>query len=216
MEDDATARRSLPWPAHTMSSGLMLELGRVLQEQVEGRLAIFIRPENMLRFKHGHRWSIRRVDASEDTGDFKELQSLLPMSHEHVVGNNLGELVEAMYEQSEALAQQSVSLILERAEEAVEQTGNTVSFGDAGSFANGYLETLRRSKFFSDQQGQVTPPTLYTGEDLGAEIERRVAEQGPAFRLRVEEIMHEKAAEAVKEERERLSRYEGFDEDDDG
>lgn len=212
MEDDMTARRSLPWPAHTMSSGLMREFGRALQELVEARLAIFMRPENMLRFKHGHMWSIRRVDASEDAGEVRSLQSLLPMSHEDIVVNDLNKLTEAMRSQAEALAQQSVDLIRERVEEAVEQTGNQVSFGDAGSFTEGYLRTLRMSTFSSDQHGQVTPPSLYAGEELGAEIERRLAQQGPAFRLRVQEISHEKAAEAVREERERLSRYEGFDE----
>ena len=194
MEDDVTARRSLPWPAHTMSSGLMREFGRALQELVEARLAIFIRPENMLRFKHGDRWSIRRVDTSEDAGEFRILQSLLPMSHEDVVANDLGKLAEAMRSQTETLAQQSVDLIRERVEEAVEQTGNQVSFEDAGSFADDYLRVLRMSIFSSDQQGQVTPPSLYAGEELGAEIERRLEEQGPAFRLRVQEITHEKAA----------------------
>lgn len=104
----------------------MRELGRALQEQVEGSLAIFMRPENMLRFKHGHRWSIRRVDASEDAGEFRSLQSLLPMSHEDVMRNDLGKLAQAMQSQAEALAQQSVDLILERVDEAVEQTGNKV------------------------------------------------------------------------------------------
>lgn len=199
-----------------MSSGLMRELGRVLQDEIERRLAIFIRPENMLRFHHGHMWSIRQVDASEDAGEFRRLQTLIPMSHEDVVRNDLGKLAEAMNAQADALAQQNAALILGKTEEAVEATGNEVSFEEAGSFAEGYLETLQWSMFSANEEGEVTPPNIYAHPETGAEIERRFAEQGPAFKSRVEEIMHEKAAEAIRRERERLSRYEGFDEADDG
>ncbi len=170
----------------------------------------------MLRFRHGHMWSIRRADASEDAGEFRRLQTLLPMHHEDIVRNNIGKLAEAMHAQAEELAQQNVALILEKTDEAVESTGNKVSFKEAGSFAEGYLETMRKSMFFADEEGTVTPPSIYAGEKDGAEIERRRAEQGPLFKLREQEIMHEKAAEALKRERERLSRYEGFDETENG
>jgi len=33
-----TTRRVLPWPAEAMSAGLMRELGRTLQEEIEARV----------------------------------------------------------------------------------------------------------------------------------------------------------------------------------
>jgi hypothetical protein len=213
-EREETKQPKPPWPADTMWSGLMRELGRVLQEEIERRLAVFISPQNWLRFRHGDRWNIRRADASEDTGEFQTLQTLLPMSHEDVVRNDLDTLAETMATQANLLAQQNAGLILKRADEAVEDTGNEVSFEEAGSFAEGYLEMLRKSMFSADSEGRVSPPNMLVSEESGPEIEHRRAEQGAAFKLHEQEIMHQKAAEALRRERERLSKYEGFDDVD--
>lgn len=216
MEEGNTTRPSLPWPAQAMSSGLMRELGRILQDEIEDRRAIFVHSENTLRFHHGHMWNIRRADASEDSSEFRTLQSLLPMSYEDVMCNDLGKLAEAINAQAEALAQQEAALMFEKTDEAVQATGNQVSFEETGSFAEGYLEMLRRSMFFANEEGAVTPPNIYANPETGAEIESRRDQQGPIFKLHEQEIMHEKAAEAIRRERERLARYEGFDESDDG
>lgn len=205
--------RALVWPARKISESLMRDFGRALQEEVERRLETFISPQNQLRFRHGDRWSIRRTDDSEDAGSFQRIQSLLPMSYGDVVHNDLPKLADTMNAQAEALTQQSIDLLMNKVDEAVKATGNEVSFDEAGSFAEGYIETISRAKFSVNNEGDVTPPNLYAGPELGAEIERRVAEQGRAFKLRVQEILATKASEAAREERQRLSNYEGFEED---
>jgi hypothetical protein len=73
----------------------MREFARALQDEVDRRMEAFISPQNMLRFRHGDRWSITRIDASEDAGAFHELQTLVPMDKNDVVNNSLGKLVEA-------------------------------------------------------------------------------------------------------------------------
>lgn len=212
-EQEQTTHRSLPWPAEAMSAGLMRELGRALQEVVEARLAIFISPQNWLRLRHGDRWSMRRADASEDADQFRTLQTLLPMDKDDILQNDLGKLAAAMNEQAENLAQQNVDLILEKVDEAVKHTGNEISIDETRPFAEWYLDMLQRSTFYSDSEGEVTPPPILTGDlQFKAEVERRFAEQGQKFKLRVKEMMLSKAAEAVERERQRLSRYEGFEE----
>lgn len=212
-EQEQTMRRALPWPAEAMSAGLMRELGRALQEAIEARLEIFIAPQNWLQFRHGHRWSIRRADATEDADQFRTIQTLLPMDKDDVLRNDLGKLAAAINEQAENLTQQNVDLLLEKVDEAVKLTGNEVSIDETRPFAEWYIDMLRRSTFYSDSEGKVTPPPILTGDpQFKADVERRFAEQGQEFKLRVEEMMLSKAAEAVERERQRLSRYEGFEE----
>lgn len=212
-EQEQTTRRELPWPAEAMSLGLMRELGRALQEVIEARLAIFIAPKNWLRFRHGHRWSIRRADSSEETDQFRTIQTLLPMDKDDVLQNDLGKLAAAMNEQAENLTQQNVDLLLEKVDEAVKLTGNEVSIDETRPFAEWYLDILQRSTFYSDSAGEVTPPPILTGDlQFKAEVERRFVEQSQDFKLRVREMMLSKSAEAVERERQRLSRYEGFEE----
>jgi hypothetical protein len=212
-EQEQTTRRSLPWPADAMSAGLMRELGRALQDVVEAQLEIFISPQNWLRLRHGDRWSMRRADASEDSDQFRTIQTLLPMEKDDVLQNSLGKLAAAMSEQAAKLTQQNVDLLLEKVDEAVKLTGNEVSIDETRPFAEWYLDMLQRSTFYSDSEGQVTPPPILTGDlQFKAEVERQFAEQDQKFKLRVREMMLSKSAEAVERERRRLSRYEGFEE----
>jgi hypothetical protein len=68
-------------------------------------------------------------------------------------------------------------------------------------------------------EGQVIPPLIYF-DDPADEVElmRRLAAEmrKPEYRVRVQEIFREKSAEAIRKEHERLSKYEGFGEAEDG
>jgi hypothetical protein len=85
----------VPFSARRLSADLMREFARALQNEVDRRMEAFISPQKMLRFRHGDRWSITRIDASEDAGAFHELQTLVPMDKNDVVNNSLSKLVEA-------------------------------------------------------------------------------------------------------------------------
>jgi hypothetical protein len=209
-EDREISWVAAAWPAERMSKDLMQQFSMMLQDEIESRLTQFIPPENQLRFRHGDRWHIHRADASEDAGMFKHLQSRHLVSDDDVVRNDLTKMAITIEEQATALTQQSVDLLLEKIDEAVTATGNVVPFAGSSSFASDYLEVLSRSRASVNNQGEVSPPNLYANQEMGAEIERRVAEQGRGFKLQVQEIMATKAAEAAKEERQRLSKYEGF------
>jgi hypothetical protein len=198
-----------------MSAGLMQEFSRALQAAVDQqRQGTGL--GNTLSVRHGDVFSVGRADVLEE---FRTLETMVPMDKEDVLRNDLGELMEAMVTQTKGFVEQTEALMREMFDEAVESTGNKVTFPKDESPVEAYLEALRMGDFTVVGEGQVIPPLIYF-DDPADEVElmRRLAAEmrKPEYRVRVQEIFREKSAEAIRKEHERLSKYEGFGEAEDG
>lgn len=211
-EQGSVADRKIPFPADEASEGFTRSLAESTQALVDQNRARFIPPENILRFRHGEGWNIRRADASEDIGSFKDIEVLQSIGKDRILSNDLNALLEFVQAMVKDFSERDERLMIETIARAAEQSGNEVSAPEVGSPAESFLEALKRIKLSADKEGNVSTPQLI----LTPEIEKKMREdprgQGLAFDLEVKAITLEKEAEAVREELHRLSRYEGFDE----
>jgi hypothetical protein len=211
-EQGSVADRKIPFPAGEDSEEFTRSLAESTQAIVDQNRARFIPPENILRFRHGEGWNIRRADSSEDVGSFKEIEVLQSIGKNRIMSNDLSALLEFVRAMVKELSERDERLMIETITRAAEQSGNEVSAPEVGSPAESFLEALKSIKFSADKEGNVSLPQLI----LTPEIERKMREdprgQGPAFDLEVKAVQLEKSAEAVREELNRLSSYEGFDE----
>ena len=211
-EQGSVADRKIPFPASEASEGFTRSLEELTQALVDQNRARFIPPENILRFRHGEGWNIRRADASEDVGSFKEIEVLQSIGKDRIISNDLTALLEFVRATVKELSERNERLIIETIAQAAEQSGNEVPASEVGSPAESYLEALKRIKFSADREGNVNMPQLMLPPEDEKKLQEDPRGQGPAFDLEVEAVKLEKGAEAVREELNRLSRYEGFGE----
>jgi hypothetical protein len=202
-----------------MAEELVRELSRMLQgaedaqRQATGMGITF-------DIRHGDTFGLGGLDAQEKFRTFKsfhlmEKEAIL----EAILRNDLGKLRESMDTQAKDFAEQTEALMRETYDKAVETTGNKVTFPKEGSLSDAYLEALRTAEFTVVGEGQVIPPVIYVDDPAQqAEYDQRLKEEmrKPEFRVRLEEVRREGVAKAIRKERERLSRYEGAGETDDG
>jgi hypothetical protein len=209
-EQISDADRMIPFPASEASEAFTRSLAEMAQAIVDQNRARFVSPENVLRFRHGEGWNIRRADASEDVGSFKKIEVLKLIGRDRIVSNDLDALLAFVRETAKEFSEHDERLMIETVSQAAEQSGNEVS--ETGSPARSFLEALKSLTFSADKEGNVSLPQLVISPE-GEKMLRADAEgQGPAYDLEVKAVQLEKAAEAVREELNRLSHYEGFDE----
>jgi hypothetical protein len=211
-EQISDADRKIPFPASEASEAFTRSLAEMAQAIVDQNRARFVSPENVLRFRHGEGWNIRRADASEDVGSFKKIEVLKLIGKDRIVSNDLDALLAFVRETAKEFSEHDERLMIETVSQAAEQSGNEVSASETGSPARSYLEALKSLTFSADKEGNVNMPQLVLSPEGEKMLWADLEGQGPAYDLEVKAVQLEKAAEAVREELNRLSRYEGFDE----
>jgi hypothetical protein len=211
-EQISDADRKIPFPASEASEAFTRGLAEMAQAIVDQNRARFVSPENVLCFRHGEGWNIRRADASEDVGSFRKIEVLKLIGKDRIVSNDLDALLAFVRETAKELSEHDERLMIETVSQAAEQSGNEVSASETGSPARSYLEALKSLAFSADKEGNVSLPQLVLSPEGEKMLRADLEGQGPAYDLEVKAVQLEKAAEAVREELKRLSRYEGFDE----
>ena|SRR5215216_3120011 len=174
-------------------------------------MARFIPPENVLRFRHGKGWSIRRADASADVGGFKTIQIPGSIDHQSLVDNDLAMLLESVLGFVEDFNRQNEELMVETTMAAAQSSGNEVSAPESGSWPEAFLASLEKIKLSVDQHGEVSMPQIIVHPETADEMRAELESQGPDYQRKVNALLSQKVEEARREELVRLSNYEGFD-----
>lgn len=210
MEDDGAMQPRIPFPAGKAGSEFTQGVADHIQRLVEANMACFIPPENVLRYRHGEAWSIRRADASTDVGQFSKVDVVRSVHHEDFVNNDLGKLLEIFQEYIREFTQKNEEMVVETTSAAAESVGNEVSASGSGAWAEAFLESLEKIKLSADRHGNVNMPQILVSPETGEEMRAELESQGPAYERRVDAVLREKAEEARSEELARLSNYEGI------
>lgn len=208
MQGDESTRPRVPYPAGRAGADFTQGVMDHIQRMVEANMARFIPPENVLRYRHGEGWSIGRADTSTDVGQFKKMDVVQSVHAEDFLNNNLGKLLEIFQEYIREFTEKNEKMVVETTAAAAESAGNEVS--GTGAWAEAFLESLEKIKLSADKHGNVNMPQILVSPETGEEMRAELESQGPAYERRVEAILREKADEARREERARLSNYQGI------
>lgn len=210
MGDDEAVQLRVPHPAGRAGKEFTQGVAEHVQRIVEANMVRFVPPENVLRFRHGDKWSIGRADRSTDDGKFESVEVLQSVRHEDFVANDLAKLLEIVEGFTGGLIEGNEKLVVEKTMAAAESVGNEVSASEAGSWPEAFLASLEMIKLTADKHGNVKKPQIVTHPDTAQEMVAELESQGPEFQSRVEAVLNRKVEEARREWNDRLSNYKDF------
>lgn len=207
MKTSRDSSRKIPYPAIKAGQMFTAQMNSVLRDRIGVLIADMIAPENRQSFHHGEGWATQRESFPDHAGKFQVQQVDQAIKFESVMSNDLSVLPNFI----EAFAQQFAShikkLAYQRAGEAAESVGNSVSAQESGSNAAAFLEMLRKLEFGVDRHGNVSLPAIHIHPDNAEKFFAELQSQGQEFEQEVERIKQEKIVAALVRERERLSKY---------
>ena len=200
--------RKIPYPATRAGQIFIAQMASVLRGRIEELISSVVAPENRHSFHHGEGWAVQRESIPDHAGRFQAQEVVEGIKYESLMNNDLTALPTFIETFAQQFADHTKSLAYQRASEAAESVGNTVSVQESGSTAAAFLEMLRKLEFGVDRHGNVSLPSLHLHSDNVQQFMAELQNQGPEFELEVERIKQEKILDALARERERLSKYQ--------
>ena len=138
MQEEDTKRTEIPYPVQGAGEEFTQSIADHVQVSVEANMARFMPPENVLRYRHGEGWNIRRADASADVGKCEAVQVVQSTSYEDLANNDLGKMLQDVQGLVKGFSNKSEELMVETIRAAAESVGNEVSLSETGSWPEAF------------------------------------------------------------------------------
>ena len=163
-------------------------------------------PRNVESFRHGVKWRTHSGDEeAKKISTMTQHTAEISIGFKQIVGHELTTLPNAINSIVETMRSQLMNSLFEVVTKSTEKSGNVVSAKEFPSGTEAFLETIRKIKFGVDETGKVTFPEIHVGP--GNPLQEQLANASPEFMAKVDEITAQKSAEALEEERQRISKY---------
>lgn len=199
--------RRVPFPAISASEKFIEQMNMALRSMVDGLVGEIIPKENTETFYHGRSFVYQQDDLSSHEGGFEKRSAEGDLELESIISGDLQALPNFIEALATNFARQMKQLMFQRAGEAAESVGNTVDARQHRSIADAYLEMFRRVEFGVDKEGNVSRPELVLHPDTVRRLQEELAKQGPEFRQAIQTLTNQKVDDALRRERERLSKF---------
>ncbi|MDO8837911.1 MAG: hypothetical protein Q7V31_03210 [Parvibaculum sp.] len=170
----------------------------IIEELQKQHVRQTLPPENSHSYTHGQTWT-SRANPEVREGGFQTHAVEWTNSFDEIVANDLSLILRFVEHVAAELNKQFSEMIYSSINKVCEETGNVVSSADAGSFAAGFLEMMRKIEFGVDRQGRVTLPEVHTGADPSKFIAELEA-QPPEYHEEIERLKDEKSKAALERE----------------
>jgi hypothetical protein len=200
----AKVKRRTPVLLASRASEFETAAAAFLSQQLRASLEHIVSAENSLHLHHGGSWG---MDTGLGPGELKSNSAEAEIPFDALCRNEVRAfasyfttLISAM---SAAMQKEMYSTVAATAE----NVGNTVSQKDTGSFAQAFLEMLKKIEFGVDSRGEVSMPAIHVAPEMGKKLLAELQSQGPAYEAEVERIKQEKIKAALARETERLGKY---------
>lgn len=159
---------------------------------------------NEFRYAHGRGWG---HPGTPGEGEMQTLSAKMEVGFADLMQGRLEVLPETVQHVAGQMKEHFLRMMYEKVAEGAEQVGNVVSAQDAGSFAAGFMEALRKIEFGVDRNGNVSMPEFHVGPGMADKLIAELEAQPPEFRAAIERLKQEKTDEALRRERERKARF---------
>lgn len=181
------------------------QLHWLVERQKELR-ARFMIEENALRYQHRGK-IVHPADEHDEPADMQEHSAITQLKFEDILTNNMDAWAKEMVEMSEALHGSFMGMVFKTVSDVSDKSGNVVSAKDAGSFAQAFMEMMKKIELSVDREGNVSMPNVYVPPGIA---EKQIAEleaQPKEFHEEFERIKQDKIEEAKRREAERKSKF---------
>jgi hypothetical protein len=212
METNDTNIRRVPFPAVSASREFIGQMGVFLRAIVDGLVGGMIPKENVETFYHGRSFVYQQDDLSSHQGTFETRSAGDELDLESILSGDLQALPKFLEGLATNFDRQMKQLLFQRVGEAAESVGNTVDARQHKSIAEAYLEMFRKVEFGVDKEGNISRPELVLHPNTARRLQEELSKQGPEFRQAIQELTNQKIADALRRERERLSKFKSPDE----
>lgn len=212
MEVNDPGFRRVPFPATSASQKFIEQMSAALRALVEDQRGGMIPKENTETFYHGRSFVYQQTDLTSHEGGFEQRSAGGELELESIITGDLQALPNFMEILATNFTRQMTQLLLQRAGEAAESVGNTVDAKQHRSIADAYLEMFRKVEFGVDKEGNVSRPELVLHPDTARRLQEELSKQGPEFRQAIQMLTDQKVADALRRERERLSKFKSIGE----
>lgn len=168
--------------------------------------AKYMNPENTHRFKHGGHWSHPAAPNVPPT-NMKTHSAETEISFDKIVNHDLTVIDQVIGQISESMESQFAKMLFTNVAAAADAVGNTVDAKAAGSIHEAIAQIFDKVQFSADKFGNVTPPSIYLGNQASQALQNSAANAPPEFHQRIEAIIARKTAEALERETQRKARF---------
>jgi len=160
--------------------------------------------QNVFHYTHGRTWDHPQ---SSGEGEMQTLSAEMEVGFADLMGGRLEAFPETVEHVSEQMRSHFFRMMYDTISEGAAKVGNVVSALDAGSFAAGFMEALRKIEFGVDRDGNVRMPEFHVGPNVAERFMAELESQPPEFKAEVERLKQEKFEAALKREQERKNRF---------
>lgn len=175
----------------------------------ENNLKNYLSSDNQLVLFHGQGWSSYR-DEKINSSNLRPATATIEVNWETILSYDVGEMVKVVNDFAEEFSNKIIKGIYETISDSCEENGNVVA-GNGLSEAEQFYKLMEKVEFSVDENGRVQLPSIHLHPDSKVKLEKSIIEAGPEFESRVEKLKLAKSEQAIKKEKERLSRFKGVD-----
>tara|TARA_R110000868_G_scaffold352856_1_gene614099 strand:+ start:3717 stop:4349 length:633 start_codon:yes stop_codon:yes gene_type:complete len=172
--------------------------------------AQFMTEENALRYQHGSK-IVHPADDDNEPTNMQQHSAVTQLRFDDILSNNMDAWAKELVEMSDAMHGSFMGMVFKTVSDVSDKTGNVISAKEAGSFAQAFMEMMKKIELSVDRDGNVSMPNLYVPPGVA---EKQIAEleaQPPEFHEEFKRIQQLKIDEAKKREAERKSKFKSAD-----
>jgi hypothetical protein len=208
---DELTKKKLPFAAGKDSAEFQRELIIFLIKEFDGRRTKHVPAENLLVFQHGREWNYQRQEktgSNPHTGEMKLKSSTVVIGLDRVLANDLTLISDFIEQMAGAMEERLVVDVFNEMSMTAQEAGNTFSIPKTGITGEVFLEMIRSTEVRVGNDGKVSRPSLYLPPGIIDQMKQELDSLGPEFKAKADALWLEKEEQALKQEAERLARYD--------
>ena len=188
--------------------------GRQFSEKFRSTVAEIVRDrgeelipaENHQRFYHGRSWTMTREDGTQVRTNIQGHTARGELGFTEIIQCQFSALPKLINSIATAMSDTIEKSLYIRVAEDAAAVGNTASALGRPT-PEVLLEMIRKIEFSVDRTGKISVPSIHTSPENAKRLSEEIAMAGPAFEAEMNQLMHEKEAEAIERENTRLARF---------
>lgn len=195
-----------------ISKGLQRAVAKSFIEEVADLVrreqAVYLNPNNTMKFQHGRRWESPANDLGDKSGEMENHSVESSLSLQDVVEGDPAITFKHTSKIARAMSSSFERSLFTKMNEVTAQTGNVVNAAEYNSQLEAFAASLESIEMSVDEDGNLSLPTFFIHPSQTDKLAKEIEAAPPELHERIENIKAKKLEEATHKEAARKSRFE--------